>query len=211
VRLSGAFIAISAIALWGQGSAPSGLLRGVLIANAKVPGEFSIQVPNGLVYRFSFDARTWIERENERVSLLDIKNGEILEVVCDRDTAVVRYARMIHVVEKPVPRRAPVSLGLYRLQHSPVEFLAPRGDLTFSGIIANLKDDRLVLRTRVDGEKIIYLRKDTSYLERGFQVEPAVLRPNTRVFVRAGKNLDDEIEAYQVIWGEIFEPGAPRN
>jgi hypothetical protein len=27
-----------------------------------------------------------------------------------------------------------------------------------------------------------------------------------RVFVRAGKNLYDEVEAYQVIWGAILNP-----
>ena len=34
----------------------------------------------------------------------------------------------------------------------------------------------------------------------------ASLHPNMRVFIRAGKNLDDEIEAYQVVWGEILTP-----
>ena len=33
-----------------------------------------------------------------------------------------------------------------------------------------------------------------------------MLKPNTRVFVRAGRNLDDDLEVYQVIWGEILEP-----
>jgi hypothetical protein len=30
---------------------------------------------------------------------------------------------------------------------------------------------------------------------------------NARVFVRAGRNLDDNIEAYQVMWGDILRPG----
>jgi hypothetical protein len=29
---------------------------------------------------------------------------------------------------------------------------------------------------------------------------------NTRVFVRAGKSFDNEVEAYQVVWGEILQP-----
>jgi len=41
-------------------------------------------------------------------------------------------------------------------------------------------------------------------------VEAADLKPNTRVFVRAGKNLGDQIEAYQIIWGEILHPTQPR-
>jgi hypothetical protein len=27
-----------------------------------------------------------------------------------------------------------------------------------------------------------------------------------RVFVRAGKNLYEQVEAYQIIWGQILEP-----
>jgi hypothetical protein len=37
-------------------------------------------------------------------------------------------------------------------------------------------------------------------------VEPADLKPNMRVFVRAGRNLYNEVEAYQVIWGTILMP-----
>ena len=32
---------------------------------------------------------------------------------------------------------------------------------------------------------------------------------NARVFVRAGRNLDDRIEAYQVMWGDILVPPEP--
>jgi len=41
-------------------------------------------------------------------------------------------------------------------------------------------------------------------------VEAADLKPNTRVFVRAGKNLEDQIEAYQIVWGEILQPTEAR-
>jgi len=40
-------------------------------------------------------------------------------------------------------------------------------------------------------------------------VEPDALKPNTRVFVRAGKDIYGEIEAYQVIWGAILQPDQP--
>jgi len=211
VRLAAAFITIFTIPLGAQTSVPAGFVRGVLlVSDATRQGEFSVQTGTGQICRFTFDARTWIERDHERVFMAVLQKGEILEVVSDRDPAIVPYARMVHVVQKPVPKRPPTSAGLYRLQRNPIEFLAPRGDMTFSGIISNLQDDHLILRTRSAGEKLIYLRKDTRYLDSGFQVEPGVLRSNTRVFVRAGKNLDDEIEAYQVIWGEIFEPASPR-
>jgi hypothetical protein len=41
-------------------------------------------------------------------------------------------------------------------------------------------------------------------------VEAADLKPNTRVFIRAGKNFEDQVEAYQVIWGEILHPAQSR-
>ncbi len=197
--------------LSAQTQVPSGLVRGVLLepATTSSSGQFSIRAGGTTVYQFVFDSRTWIEKERERVPLTALRKGEVLEVVCDLDDAPLRYARMVHVVEKPVMVRPPLG-GVYRSRRSPVEFIAPRGDITFSGIVSELSSERLILRTRLDGEKIIFLRKDTRYLEDGFQVEPAILKSNTRVFLRAGRNLDNELEAYQVIWGEIFEPGSPR-
>jgi len=40
----------------------------------------------------------------------------------------------------------------------------------------------------------------------GQPAEVGSLRANLVVFVRAGKNLDQEVEAYQVVWGEILQP-----
>jgi hypothetical protein len=63
----------------------------------------------------------------------------------------------------------------------------------------------LTLRTR-RGEQHLLLRQDTRYLGDGARVDLKSLQVNTRVFVRAGRNLDQEIEAYQVIWGSIVQP-----
>jgi len=63
-----------------------------------------------------------------------------------------------------------------------------------------------VLHTREGGEQSLLLRKDTRYVENGEIVEAGNLKLNMRVFVRAGKDLYDQLEAYQVIWGSILEP-----
>jgi hypothetical protein len=68
----------------------------------------------------------------------------------------------------------------------------------------------MVLHTRLEGQKTILLRGDTRYLEGGTPADPADLKPNTRVFIRAGRNLEDQIEAYQIVWGQILEPTPPR-
>jgi hypothetical protein len=78
--------------------------------------------------------------------------------------------------------------------------------MTFSGVVVRLLPEMLVLRTRSEPRQTIQLRRDTRYMSDGVRVDPADLKVNTHVFVRCGRNLDDEIEAYQVIWGGIVHP-----
>ena len=192
-----------------------GVIRGVLIecGDSGATGEFSLRARSAnQVYRFRFDAKTYVEREEQRVSIQGLQKGDTIEVVADRDESVaVHYARTVHVIEAPrPPRPAALSGRLRSYRANPMDLLAPRGNLTYSGVIARLTAERLVLHTRQEGEKTILLRLDTRYLEGGTMVEAGDLKPNTRVFVRAGKNLEDQIEAYQVIWGEILQPAQPR-
>ena len=201
--------------LRAQQPAFSGVIRGVLIEcdEAGPAGEFSLRAKStSQVYRFSFDAKTYVEREEQRISMQGLQRGDTIEVVADRDESVaVHYARTIHVIEAPrPPRLAALSARSRSYRVNFMDFLAPRGNLTYSGVIARLTADSLVLHTRQEGEKTILLRLDTRYLEGGTMVEAADLKPNTRVFVRAGKNLEDQIEAYQIIWGEILQPAQPR-
>ena len=197
--------------LRAQEPAFTGVIRGVLIErnDAGLAGEFSIRTRNSNVYRFSFDAKTYVEREEQRVSMHGLQKGDIIEVVGDRDASVaVHYARTVHVVATPRPAALAGRSRAYRPNF--MDFLAPRGNLTYSGVIARLTADSLVLHTRLEGDKTILLRADTRFLESGSMVEAADLKTNTRVFVRAGKSLDDQVEAYQVIWGEILQPGQSR-
>jgi hypothetical protein len=202
-------------ALRAQPPAFSGVIRGVLIEydNPGPTGEFSVRAKNtNQVYRFRFDAKTYVEREEQRVWMQSLQKGDTIEVVADRDESLaVRYARTVHVIEAARPPRAAALSGRLRsYRASPIDLLAPRGNLTYSGVIARLTADRLVLHTRQEGDKTILLRLDTRYLEGGTMAEAADLKPNTRVFVRAGKNFEDQVEAYQVIWGEILQPAQPR-
>jgi hypothetical protein len=192
----------------------SGVVRGVLIeCDQTIPaGEFSVRAAiTNQVYHYTFDAKTYVEREDQRTSMAGLRKGDTVEVVSDReDSVAIHYARTVHVIEARAAARPVSQTGRSRLNRSPIELLAPRGNLTYSGVIARLAADRLVLHTRQEGEKTILLRLDTSYLESGTLVDAADLKPNTRVFVRAGKNLADQIEAYQVVWGDILEP-TPRD
>ena len=82
-------------------------------------------------------------------------------------------------------------------------FDLPRGDRTVSGVVIRCDARSVTLRTR-DGEQTLLLRKDTRYLGDGAQQDAGALAVNTRVFVRAGRNLEGGVEAYQVMWGEIL-------
>jgi hypothetical protein len=208
-RLAAALVFAGALA--AQNPAPA-LVRGELLDCDVSPGgggEFSVRTETHQVFRFTFDRKTYFEREKQRTSATGLEKGDLIEVVADRASEpVVRYARTVHVVDRP--RRPPVSQGRYRSYRTSLDHIIPMGNLTFAGVVARLEVGRLVLRTRKDGEKTIVLRDDTRYLEGGVQVAADELKANTRVFVRGAKNFEDDIEAYQVVWGEILDPAARR-
>jgi hypothetical protein len=64
----------------------------------------------------------------------------------------------------------------------------------------------MVVQTRKSGSKTFHLRPDTVYTAQGRLVEPGLLEVHTRVFVRAGRGFEGEMEAYQVVWGGIVTP-----
>jgi hypothetical protein len=192
-----------------QEPAPVGIVRGDLLERqvSEDGGEFLVRTVSNRVFRFAFDGKTYIEREKQRITPDVLKEGETLEIVSDQMPGLaLRYARTVHVVEPTRPPRPSWSAGRLRAYRSPIERLVPRGDQNLSGLISRVNESRLVLRTRSSGNKLIFLRPDTAFLENGLQVESVSLKPNIRVFVRAGKNLDNELEAFQVIWGDILQP-----
>jgi len=87
-----------------------------------------------------------------------------------------------------------------------LDYVFPRGNVTFSGVVRRLSPNILVLRTREEPEKLVLLRDDTRFLDSGFPADLSRLAVNTRVFVRGGKNIENDLEAYQIIWGEIAGP-----
>ena len=118
--------------------------------------------------------------------------------------SLVRYARTIHVIQ-PTPPPRPLSQGRLRAYNPKLDTVRT-GNLTYSGVVYRLSDERVLIHSREAGDLTILLRKDTRYLKDGVVVEPADLKLNMRVFVRAGKDLYGEVEAYQVIWGTILTP-----
>ena len=199
------------MALQGQVNAPIGILRGELIEwqGSAADGELAVRTTESQVYSCHFDSYTYLERDNQRLGFGGVKTGDKVEIVADRKPGGSRcYVRTLRVMEN---RPGIVNPG-YRVNPNPRPFrsttdlLFPRGNMTFSGVVLRLNPEMMILRTWRDGEKTILLRADTRYMDSGLLSEFSGLPPNTRVFVRGGKNLDNELEAYQVIWGEIRGP-----
>jgi hypothetical protein len=191
-----------AAAAMAQENAPSGLLRGDLqswTGTARY-GEFTFLVAPDRLYFCSYDEKTYVERGHERTTLSRTEKGDRLEVVSDkRQGSDACYARMVHVLDVPVARPRPKPTNMSTL-------LPPRANLTFSGVVLRVMPDGLTLRMRSGEHKLIRLRSDTRYLAEGQLEDPGNLRANTLVYIRAGRNLDDEVEAYQVVWGRILQP-----
>jgi hypothetical protein len=200
MRLWPGFI-LAAGMLAQQEIAPIGIVRGALIECDAT--RLTVRTADNHTYGFVIDSKTFIERDNFRISCSKLDKAEPLEIVSDRSTEPgLAYARLITVVNPAIRARRRALLD----HEDPTLSIAPRGSLTFTGVVLRMDDDGLVLRTRVDGEKWILVRHDTRFREDGLRVEPSSLHSSTRVFVRAGKNLDGEIEAYEIVWGEILIP-----
>ncbi len=201
------------VLLAAQTVAPPGVLRGVLLERdpQTVSGEFSVRAADNRVFRFLFDAKSYVERDQQPIEVSRLQPGEAVEVVSDEAPgSLLRYARSIHVLPSAAPAR-PLSQGRVRAYRSSADRLMaeramPAGTMAFSGVVFRLNSDHVVLHTREAGDQTILLRQDTRYLEDGDLVEFNQLKPNMRVFVRAGRTLYNEIEAYQVIWGRILQP-----
>jgi len=185
---------------------PSPEQEGVLLERDTnvAAGELAIRAPDNQVYRYQFDGKTVVLRDTFSGGMGHLNPGDRVTVQSDVVAgSLLRYARTVSVLSA-----APMTLADNRVRSttlSLLERIPQTGNLTFSGVVSRLNGQSLVLRTR-EGEQTLLIRRDTRYLSNGNTVEAAQLRPNMRVFVRAGKNLYEQVEAYQVIWGSILDP-----
>ena len=183
------------------------LLRGVLLeCDARAAGELSVRTAGNRVLRYQFDPKTYVEREERLIEAARLVPGEMLEVLSDTVAGyALRYARTIHVIQ-PVPPLRPQAPARFSAYDPKTEPAIRAGSITYSGVVFRLNSQRVMLHTRAAGEVSILLRPDTRYLADGQLVDAGWLKPNMRVFVLAGKDLYDDTEAYQVIWGKILTP-----
>jgi hypothetical protein len=203
-------IVFATVGLLAQEQAPSGFLHGGLVAwtGTARNGEFTFQTTQGQAYLCSYDAKTYIERDNQRIAMDATEKGDRLEIVTDRRLdSKLCYARLMHVIDPPPkyivpgvrPRPRPRTLNTAWL-------FRPHPNLTFSGAVFRVAPGVLELRSRSGEHQTLRLRPDTTYLYQGQTAELRSLQVNTVVFVEAARDLYGQLEAYQVIWGDILQP-----
>ena len=186
-------------------SPPAGLSGTLLECDPPSPGgEFAVRAADYQVFRFRFDPQTRVERDTFSGGVGRLVPGDLVVVESQPvKGSLLRYATSVRVQTDAEP---PAESRPRPVERAP--FALPQDDtLTFAGVIERLDSQSLVLRTRA-GVETLLIRRDTRYLSNGDAVGAADLRPNLRVFIRAGRNLYQQVEAYQVIWGDI--PGPPR-
>jgi len=130
-----------------------------------------------------------------------------MQIVSDtRTDSIVCYARVVHILDSPPAYFVPGVRPRSKAPNRSVEPFGPRGDMTFSGLVTGIQTDLLTLKSRSGEDAAIHLRPDTRFLTGGQTADAGNLRVTALVFVRCGKNLENQVEAYQVVWGEILKP-----
>ena len=184
-----------------QSPADSPLVRGtVLECDARAAGEISIRAA-GMMIRYG--------------SIQDLRRARRTAVEASRlkpgrSSALRRLPAYPRAIDDDSRHSASTDAGAgrwgYRGYNPAAEPVLPAGNITYSGVVSRLNGERVLLHTREAGDFSILLRKDTRFLEDGQQVDAERLKPMMRVFVRAGKDVYQQVEAYQVIWGTILKP-----
>lgn len=180
-----------------------GLIRGDFLETSfeGTRGVLTFRGHDQQIHRCFFDNRTYFERDGHRFFPASLRQGDFLEVLVDSTLIATEcYVRIARVI---APEPPPSSKPHWRPYRLVTEHIAPRGNLTFAGVVVRLSPRSVVLRTRAQGDQSILLRTDTRFLEDGSLVDLAALRVNARVFVRAGRTFENDIEAYQVVWGRL--------
>jgi hypothetical protein len=186
--------------LWGQEAAP-GIVRGTLtLAEA---GTIEIRQANGSTLRCGFDSRTWIERDKKRLQMDALESGVPVEAVTDARAGRC-YTRIVRL--NPSAAIIPAKRFTGSSTRGVLDSLYPRGNLTFAGVVIRRSPTVLVLRTRTEPEKLFVIREDTRFSDSGVPASAADCAVNTRVFIRGGKNFENDLEAFQVVWGQIAGP-----
>ena len=178
------------------------ILKGELLEwNVRgLSGDMLVEVDDGpRRWRCQVTTETFLSRATIRIHPAGVRVGDSLEIVAE-GTPAACVARTVYI-RPPDMKRLHARIVMSRTLDS----LWLRGLLTFTGIVNRVEGDRLYLQTRKFGSKSFALRDDTVFSSGGRNVELGALPAQTRVFLRANRTFDGDLEAYHVIWGDILQ------
>ena len=195
--------AAHALAQTSSTEMPVGIFRGTLLlwTGTAAAGELTVRRADSAVFSCHYDSHSLVEANNRPVGIAGLTTGDPLKILTDHQPgSPVCYARAVEVVN---PEIKPLRAKAVPVAKSTSDFL-PRGDRTLAGVILRHDSGLLRIRTR-GGDLILALRPNTRFLADGVTTNAEALTVNTHVSVRAGKDLYGNMEAYQVMWGEILD------
>lgn len=187
---------------------PYRILRGEVVdwEVTEEGGEFTWRAADLRRRKCAVNSSTFYMTGDKRVAADRIQRGATIEFIASGDPASEGECLALTIyLRLPPLRRSPASE--YTAARRPpvlLDNLWPRGNLTFAGVVERIDARELRLRTRKGEEHVLVLRDDTSYRKQGRRSSPSELTEQTQVYVRAGRNLFGEVEAYHIIWGEIL-------
>ena len=114
------------------------------------------------------------------------------------DCQVLSVRLLVPVVQRNLP--------VVRINLNPFDSILQRGDLHYSGTVLSVQGNRMTVMTRSEGRQIFVLRPDTHVLQQGVRINAAGIPLNHKVYVRAGRSLDGDLEAFRIAWGSILIP-----
>jgi len=194
-----AFVAAAGVCA-GEGM-PLGYFHGTMVSfeGTATIGVITARAASGDVFDCGYDSKSYLELAKQRITVSKLRAGDWLEVLADHSgRSRACYIRMLKVLppEDGRPHRAPKATR-------PAPRLTPTATFTLSGIVISKEPGTITIRGR-DREETMLMRRDTRFVGDGAKTDLAGLALNQRVFVEAGRNIDGELEAYQVTWGGIL-------
>ena len=196
-----------------QDSPPFRILRGEVLTwdVGAGGGLFSFLGPDNRIKTCEAEAAAYYMSGERRIDAAHFRRGATIEVVADMRggrpdecKALTVYLRVAPMNRLMMPVRLPADPARALLDN-----LWARGNLTYSGVVRHIQPDLIILRVRSGQEQVVLLREDTAYSQSGRPVVARELGEQTRVFVRGGKNLFGQVEAYHIMWGLVpFPPQA---
>ncbi len=197
-------VVILSACLAGAEEMPSGYFRGAMLDFDGTPAAGTLRAKSaaGDTYTCMYDAKSYLEFEKQRVKVNQLREGDPLEVLAYRRAGETScYVLSLQVLPPPVKARP-----TRRIDVTPSKTIRPavvrHGTQSFAGVVTQVNATAVTVRTRTE-ERTFLLRPDTRFFGNGLKMDAKDVSVNQRLSVEAGRNLEGQLEAFQLTWGEL--------